>query len=454
MTPLLRTGRGSAVLSGQVAAALADTLKGDDESAAELTAISHPEAPVGVERSRAARLLYRAALAAKPYLRPVLYRVEARISTAVNRAGSVVSLQSEIAALRATVEQSDSVARLQSEIAALRATVEQSDSIARLQSEIAALRATVEQSDSIARLQSEIAALRATVEQSDSIARLQSEIAALRAHVDLLLQRSIFPIREGMLASRNCYGFLVLPTADLANVGYLSNGTLPEQGSRAVLDKLLAPGDVFIDLGANVGLFTLAGARRVGPAGRVHAVEPAPDLVTALRLMTALNQIANCVTIHPFAAGAMESETELFLAHTSGHNSLFAEEEGLAAIKVRLAPLDALIAPGATVSVVKIDVEGAELQALAGMARIISDNPQIVILSEFSPSIIRRVGGTLESWIASVHNMGLDILEIDEAAGTLAPLRAEGLEELVWINLVLHRPEGRARLAPLLPGAA
>ena len=46
--------------------------------------------------------------------------------------------------------------------------------------------------------------------------------------------------------------------------------------------------------------------------------------------------------------------------------------------------------------------------------------------------------------------MGLDILEINEATGTLEPLRAQGLGELVWINLVLHRPEGRSRLERLL----
>jgi FkbM family methyltransferase len=390
----LRSGRGSVVLSGQAAAALAEAL--GETPAAELSA------PAAAKRSRAARLLYRAALAIKPYLRPVLRRVEARIGTAVNKSSGVISLQ-------------NGVISLQNEVAALRAAADRSDQIA---------------------------------------ARSESQIAALRADVEILLQRFTFQVGEGMLASRNRYGYLVLPTTDLTNVGYLVDGMLPEQGSREVLEKLLAPGDVFVDLGANVGLFTLVGARCVGAAGHVHAVEPAPDLAAALGLLAALNQIATFVTIHPVAAGAKEGSAELFLARTSGHNALFAEEIGLTSLKVRLAPLDALITPGSAVSLVKMDIEGSELEALAGMVRVIADNPRIVILAEFSPSIIRRSGGTPEGWIAAVRSMNLDILEVNEATGTLEPLRAQGLGELLWINLVLHRPEGRPRLEPLLPGAA
>jgi FkbM family methyltransferase len=492
MAPLL-SGRGSVLLSGQAAAALAEALTGEDAKSDALgSADTQPAksdtrpaaadaqpaesgAPA-VKRSRAALWLHRVALATKPYLQPMLRRVEARIGTAVNKSGGVISLQSEVAAVRAAVEQTDGVDRLRREIAALRATVARSEGVDRLQrevtalrgvvaqadgfdrvrSEIAALRAAIDQSGNAVRLQrDEIAALRAAVDQSDNAVRLQrDQIAGLRVHVDILLQRFIFPVGEGMLAARNRYGYLVLPTTDLANVGYLAEGVLPEQGSLAVLETLLAPGDVFVDLGANVGLFTLAGARCVGATGHVHAVEPAPDLVAALGLFTALNQIAAFVTIHPVAAGATEGEAELFLAHTSGHNSLYAEQAGLAATKVRLVPLDALITPGTVVSLVKMDVEGAELQALAGMARVIADNPRIVILAEFSPSIIRRAGGTPEGWIEAVRRMGFDILEIDEASGTLVPLRAQGLGELVWVNLALCRPEGRTRLAPLASGGA
>jgi FkbM family methyltransferase len=215
------------------------------------------------------------------------------------------------------------------------------------------------------------------------------------------------------------------------------------------MEKLIGPGDVVVDLGANVGLFTLAAARAVGAGGHVHALEPAPDLVGALRVLAKLNQIAGVVTIHPVAAGAQEGSAELFLASTSGHNSLFAEDSGLPSTKVRVAPLDALIAPGTAVSFVKMDVEGAELQALAGMKRVIADNPGLAILAEFSPGIIRRSGGTPLGWIDAVRAMGLKILEIDEAACALKPLRAQGLEEAAWINLVLHGPQADARLAPL-----
>ena len=369
-------------------------------------------------RSSVSRMLHRAALLVKPLLQPVLDRVEARIGTAVDKSGSMTSLHAEIAALRAAVERTDDISRLQAKVGGLRIAVDRANDTSRLQ-----------------------------------MTRLQTEIATLRACLELLLQRFTFPIGDGLLAAGNRYGYLVLPAGDLVNVGYLIGGVLPEPGSLAVLEKLLAPGDVFVDIGANVGLFTLAGARRVGESGHVHAVEPAPDLVAALGALITLNQIASFVTVHPVAAGAEEGSAELFLARTSGHNSLFAEEAGLDSVRVRLASLDSLIAAGSRVSLVKLDVEGGELQALAGMARVIADNPQIVILAEFSPSMIRRSGGTPEGWMKTVRGMGLDALEINEDTGTLAPLRAEGLDTLHWVNLVLYRPEGRLRLEPLLCGA-
>lgn len=440
MTSTPEQGRGSPVLSGQAAAALADVL--NDVAPAPSDVASEPSdaapppvnlaAPPAPTRGRAARLLHRAALAAKPYLEPALRRVEARIGTAVNKSDSVVDLRKEISDLQSTFVQRADVT-----LAELRAGQETS-----MRSQRAAAAAD----------RAELAATRA--ELAAELAATRAELARVRGEVEILLQRFVFPLGEGLLAARNRYGYLVLPTTDPANVGYLVEGVLPEQGTLAVLEALLRPGDVFVDLGANVGLFTLAGARRVGGAGRVVSVEPAADLAVALRALARLNQIAAIVEVREVAAGESEGTAELFLASTSGHNSLFAEQTGLASARVRVAPLDALIAPGTAVSVVKMDVEGAELQALAGMRRVIADNPALVVIAEFSPTIIRRSAGTPAQWIATARAMGFDILEIDEQAQALRPLRAEGLEETLWVNLALHGPQARERLRPLTLAAS
>lgn len=448
-------GRGSPVLAGQGAAALADVLDGRADAnhataalapAAEPLAaapvIADPISPPGATRGRVARLLHRAALTAKPYLQPVLRRVEARIGTAVNKSESLIRLQSDVSTLQSTL-----VRRIDAVVAQLRANQETSARHGPRGAQDEMLNLARAHNDSVETLRRKVEALDRP--RSDSVETLRAELEQLRGYVELLLQRFAFPLGAGLLAARNRYGYLVLPTADPANVGYLVEGVLPEQGTLAVLEALLSPGDVFVDLGANVGLFTLAAARRVGPAGRVVSVEPAADLVVALRALAQLNQIAGVVDVREVAAGEAEGTAELFLASTSGHNSLFAEQAGLASTRVRVAPLDALLEPGTAVSVVKMDVEGAELRALAGMRRVIADNPALVVIAEFSPAIIRRSHETPAQWIATARAMGFDILEIDEQAQALRPLRAEGLEEAAWINLALHGQQARARLAPL-----
>ena len=65
-----------------------------------------------------------------------------------------------------------------------------------------------------------------------------------------------------------------------------------EPGTRRILTKFLSPGMTFVDVGAHIGLLTLAGARAVGPTGKVLAIEPAPTAFEALRRTIAVSGLA------------------------------------------------------------------------------------------------------------------------------------------------------------------
>lgn len=82
-----------------------------------------------------------------------------------------------------------------------------------------------------------------------------------------------------------------------------------------------------------------------------------------------------------------------------GHSSLYAlpEEDGVGRdITIEVTRLDDIIGPDQRLDVVKIDVEGAELDVLAGMDRLVQENPDLAIVAEYGPSHLERVGVTPE----------------------------------------------------------
>jgi FkbM family methyltransferase len=146
------------------------------------------------------------------------------------------------------------------------------------------------------------------------------------------------------------------------------------------LIETLKPGDVFVDVGASHGYFTLIAASRVGPAGRVYAFEPNPPVFRQLAAHVRLNGYDGRVRLADIALSDTNGQATFFVsrcATNSGLSSLQATEERLRegllsthhTVRVTAETFDswyARIAPG-PIAVVKIDVEGAEDRVFDGM---------------------------------------------------------------------------------------
>jgi FkbM family methyltransferase len=217
-------------------------------------------------------------------------------------------------------------------------------------------------------------------------AELADRVRSGRASRALLRRASSWYGRAPVPIAGGLAHLLFVSTADLpldhAHAGLIVRGTL-EPPVQEALRRLLAPGDVFYDVGANVGFFTLLGARLVGPEGRVVAFEPVPACARAVARNIALNDFAHA-EIREEAVGAASGRAPLLvvgeaswshLASTGRHADVRAE------IEVAVASIDALVDAGEIPppDVLKIDTEGAELQAIAGMrATIERHRPAIV----------------------------------------------------------------------------
>jgi FkbM family methyltransferase len=171
-----------------------------------------------------------------------------------------------------------------------------------------------------------------------------------------------------------------------------------------------------VDVGANVGLYTLVAAQAVGRNGRVVAFEPDPRSIIDLRANVDASGFSN-VTIIEAAASSAAGTSEFHLRHASGHSGLYKDEAFEATITVPLVSIDESIV--GSVDVVKIDAQGAEVEVLAGMSAILRRSPGIRMLIEFYPRGLEAAGHSEEQLAELLRSHFDKIAWIDSEARTL-----------------------------------
>jgi FkbM family methyltransferase len=156
------------------------------------------------------------------------------------------------------------------------------------------------------------------------------------------------------------------------------------------LNKCLAEGDTFIDIGANIGCYTLAGSKLVGNSGRVIAFEPVDIVSNRLEQNIALNKLENITVVrkaiyddHTFLNLHIASQENLGMSSIHRH-----ESESGRILNVEAITLDGYLKDEniGDIKLIKIDIEGAELFALRGMTdTIIKYAPLLMV--EISPQV-------------------------------------------------------------------
>ena len=187
--------------------------------------------------------------------------------------------------------------------------------------------------------------------------------------------------------------FRIYSDADDASVGALVRGGAYEAEVSALFRKILAPGMSVLDLGANIGFFSLQSAALVGPAGAVFAVEPNARNTRLLEASRRENGFGN-ITVLQVAAGSAHGLLVLNTSYSNGTTG--ALPDGAAAVlgsdTVPAIRIDALLPPDRRIDLIKIDVEGAEYTALLGCEATIRRH-RPVIISEFSPGLMPGISG-------------------------------------------------------------
>jgi FkbM family methyltransferase len=183
-------------------------------------------------------------------------------------------------------------------------------------------------------------------------------------------------------------GIVVLRWDEVVGRHVLRHGSF-EPAELEAARACLRPGDVAVDVGANVGLVAVPLALAVAPGGRILAIEPLPENVGRLEQNVRRNELEN-VTIVGAAAGADDGEIVLNVAADSAFSSVgtVTKYRAAGALRVPCRRLDSLWAELGRphVALVKIDVEGAELDVLDGATELLRAS-RPVLLVEADPGL-------------------------------------------------------------------
>lgn len=207
------------------------------------------------------------------------------------------------------------------------------------------------------------------------------------------LPRLLLPKPNGPVVWPTIYGFSLWidPVGDTGLERSLYYMGSYERGTLDFMGKMLLPGNHFVDVGANIGLMSLFAARLVGPAGRVSSVEPHPDTRAILKQNVGLNAFQH-IEILPYALTAQKGVHTIFADNTLNRGAASLQVPAVEAkgITVDTDTFDNQFyqkaehgTPSKLPQLVKIDVEGFEIQVLSGGKNTFShpDAPALIVES-------------------------------------------------------------------------
>jgi FkbM family methyltransferase len=213
--------------------------------------------------------------------------------------------------------------------------------------------------------------------------------------------------------------------------------------------EVVKDGDVVLDLGANMGYFTLLAAKLVGKSGKVYSFEPEPTNYSLLVKNIELNGYDNVVPVQK-AVSNISGAVRLFVSEEDpGNSTIFQYGDGRKFVEIESVALDEFFKDKEhRVDVIKMDIEGAEMAALLGMDRIIRENKNLKIFSELLPSLMRAMGYSPEDFARKLmDDYHFSIQPIDRLPGRKTKHPSinsvdelmDLFEEVEVINLFLER---------------
>jgi FkbM family methyltransferase len=200
---------------------------------------------------------------------------------------------------------------------------------------------------------------------------------------------------------------------DKDSLGLSSNNGIFEPQEIELVKQHVSLGDTVLDIGANIGYYTLIFAKLVGEHGKVFAFEPDPTNFALLKKNVEINGYSNVILV-PKAVSNENKKAKLYLCEQNQgmhrvYNSVFCNDS----IDIEFLRLDDYFQDD-KINFIKIDIEGAEYAAIQGMQNLLNRNREAKLLTEFSPAASLENGIDSTDYLKILVDLGFNIYSVGE----------------------------------------
>jgi FkbM family methyltransferase len=222
-----------------------------------------------------------------------------------------------------------------------------------------------------------------------------------------------------------CGSRMCLETGDLLSQRVACEEAF-EPAVRKTFSEIAAHGVNVVDIGANIGYYTLLAASIIGEPSRIYSFEPQPRVARNLRRNVALNGLDN-VTVFEMALSDREGQAEFFLPEEGldAHGSL--ADNGRFRVKERASvttrPLDKVLDElgNPKIGLIKMDAEGAELNIFRGASKLLTSADRPCVIFEACEDNTRAFGYSVYELLSFIHNLGYDLRQLDQEDWLASP---------------------------------
>ena len=242
--------------------------------------------------------------------------------------------------------------------------------------------------------------------------------------------------------SHDFVGFkMVLDKTDLdfsRQVKFLGNYST-ESFETKIFESQLKSGMRVLDLGANIGFYTLLASSKIGNSGRVFAFEPSPKNLKLINLSLKENSFSN-VTVIDAAISDFVGKSFLHLSpYYNSEHSLFnyhyssGKYHTLDKIMINVTTVDQTLSDVGdhTVDLIKMDIEGSESKALKGMQKTIEKNEHMILITEFWPKGFENANSEPGDFLNELSTFGFKLHHIDEIKEQVYPVTVNEMEDIM-----------------------
>ena len=176
------------------------------------------------------------------------------------------------------------------------------------------------------------------------------------------------------------------------NLGLSINPIYGESDTELV-QKIIKKNYIVLDIGANIGYYTLIFAKLVGDSGKVFSFEPESENFKILKKNVEINGYNNVILEQKIVSN-IDGKSTLYVSKKAGSHRIYKPDYYVESLEIESISMDSYIEKNniKKIDFIKIDVEGAELNVLQGIQKILDSNEHIILFSEFSPNQIKSCG--------------------------------------------------------------